>query len=389
MPSELPEGTEPPASHDRRQPTRDGPESSRRRLLRALGAGSGMATAVGTAGRIVGRSAASTEERVPLVWTRLPDGSPERGRRVPAERHRRLRAYCDLDVPALVGEHDALLGVSITHRRDGDGVGNEDGGLALALLVERATRRVRRALPDRMAGVPTALVEWRYRPTPSRVCRERALTFFEPVVGGIETYGKLDGERLFDGTIGPVCWDADGSICLLTAAHVASEDGEFADALYQDGRDDDGEYREERIATHAAHSTPRDGGVDVAKYRVVDDVPAVPLASAGHDQPDVTGSWDFAGLADATADGTVPVSFAGRSTCFGEGACVATFRSDLVDYGARIEPQVATAGDSGGAFLDDRGRLVALFTHRMPGRNSGPVGEVALERVEARLSPPD
>lgn len=350
--------------------------TTRRDCLRKLGA-AGPASLTAAAGLATGARA----DGVPLVRTRKRDGTPGQVRRVPAERRRRLRAYRDLDAGALVRAHDPVVGVSVTGREDGD-------GLALALLVAPGADADPVALPDRIRGVPTTVVEWRFDPEPARVCERRILDFQEPVVGGTAAYGKVDGDPLPDGTVGVVCWDRAGGRCLLTAAHVGSDARTVAPALYQDGEDDDGQHRQQRIGIYAAHSRVGDGGLDVAKYRVADGASAGPLATVGSRHPDVAGCWEFDGLADATAGGTVPVSVAGRSTCYAEGACVGTVRTDLVDYAACVRPAVATDGDSGAAFLDPRGRLVGIFTHYNPGDNLAAAGRPALDRLGARLTPP-
>lgn len=332
----------------------------------------------------MGRAAGRQVDGVPVVWTRDRFGVPDRLRLVPAERHRRLRAYWNLDAGSLVDCHDAVSGVALRS------TGDDETDLGLALLVDRETPSLRRSMPDRVAGMDVRCERRPAEPEPGRVCEDRILRLYDPVAGNVEVYGKhADGDAMPPGTLGFVGWaaDGDGSRCLVTAGHVAAEDGRYADRLYQSGEADD-RYREEAVGRHAAHSSAGDGGLDAARYDVPDGVNAEPLATVAEEQPTITGSWDFAGLADATADGDVPVSFAGRSTCFGEGRCVGTERNDLLGYAAEVRPAVATSGDSGGPFLDADGKLVALFSMFRPRTNTGSVGTELLDRVGVRLSRP-
>ncbi len=354
-----------------------------------------------------------------IVWTRDRRGHPDRVRVVPRERHRRLSVYASLDVDALRDRYDGVRGVTLSPGRGGD--------VGLRVLVDSAGWSARRKLPPRVrrvpvevaehVGEPVALAGWgrseesergrrgraRKRghgtgrrgapeepPGCDTVCDEHILPFFDPVPAGVQVKGHHDGEATLDGTLGLVAWNDDPEDpyeCFVTAHHVvalaegngavggesgdsnddgatddSSGDAAATDFLFQSGLDGD-EPRAENVGRYRAGSPLAPSGLDVAKYEVTDNVAAATLESVADAQPDLTGSWTFAGLADATAkpDGSVPVTFAGRSTCWAESRCTRTARDHALQYEAVVAPALADTGDSGGPWVDPDGKLVCTM----------------------------
>lgn len=360
--------------------------ANRRKFLRTLAvAGTGATGLRAATEAAFGHS----PDGIPVVWTRDQYGRPERIRYVPKERHRRLRVYEDCRIDELRG-HSNVNGLTLTERS------GDPTDLALKAFVDRDTWRVRRKLPNRVCGVPITHDERRPDPRPGRVCDEFIRNFFDPIRGNVEVRARGPQGFAGAGTLGFVCWDADAAVpsqCLITASHVVEhDDGTPTKHLKHAGRTPDREHRTVTVGTYVAHSPLGGHGMDVAKYRLkADEVTGDPLATQSDEQPDIRGSWDFTGLADATAgDGRVPVTFAGRSTCYATAHCPRTSKNRLIEYQAVITPSVVTGGDSGGPFVDPDGKLVSTFSLYCDpcGYCNGPVGTELLDRVGAQLSRP-
>lgn len=361
-------------------------DANRREFLRALAvAGTGATGLQAATEAAFGRS----PNGIPVVWTRDQYGRPDRIRYLPKERHRRLRVFEDCRVDELRG-HSNVNGLTLTSRSD------DPTDLALKVFVDRDSWRVRRKLPNRMRGVPVTHDERRLDPRPGRVCDEFSLNFFDPLRGNVEVNARGPRGYAGSGTLGFVCWNADAgtpSQCLITAWHVvAHDDGTPAEYLTHGGQIADGEGRAVTVGTYATHSSLGDRGMDVAKYWLkTDEVTGDPLATQSDEQPDITGTWDFAGLTDATTgDDAVPVTFAGQSTCYATARCTRTSKTELVEQQAVVTPNVVTDGDSGGPFVDPDGKLVGTFSLYCDScqQCSGPVGTELLDRVGAQLSKP-
>lgn len=376
-----------------------------------------------------------------IVRTRDRRGHPDRVRVVPRERHRRLSVYASLDVAALRDRYDGVRGVTLSPGPGGD--------VGLRVLVDSAGWSARRKLPSRVRRVPVEVAEHAGGPvdlagrrseesergrrervrqtsrerdqtkTPGcdTVCDEHILPFFDPVPAGVQVKGHHDGEATLDGTLGLVAWNDDPEDpyeCFVTAHHVvaleegngAVEDGSggsatddssgdaaATDFLFQSGLDGD-EPRAENVGRYRAGSPLAPDGLDVAKYEVTDNVAAATLESVADAQPDLTGSWTFAGLADATAkpDGSVPVTFAGRSTCWAESRCTRTARDHALQYEAIVAPALADTGDSGGPWVDPDGKLVCTMSTGPAcdgiDDHHGPVAGPLLDRLGVALATP-
>lgn len=393
---------------------------SRRRFLKGL-----AAAGAGPAGlrRAVEEVRDDVSGGVPVVWTRDRRGRPDRVRMVPKERYRRLSVFRTLDVGSLRDRHAGVEGVELS------GTGDD---LSLRVLVDRAGWSARRSLPGRVRRVPVELDESDEEvPAPDRragppaaastgnergenrggsglgpeesaecrkLCEEHILKFYDPVPAAVQVKGHQGDEVTPNGTLGLVAWNADPRDpyeCFVTANHVVSllSDGTTAEYLFQSGMDGD-EPRSEDIGRLREASPLGSDGMDAAKYEVLPSVAAAPLANAGERLPDVSGSWDFAGLADATSgpEDSVAVDFSGRSTCWAESRCTGTRRDHFVRHEAVVKPAVADAGDSGGPFLDDDGKLVCTVSTgpacQGVDHHYGPVGTPLLASLGVALSPP-
>lgn len=361
-------------------------DGTRREFLQTL-----AVTGTSAAGLRAATEAASghSPKGVPVVWTRDSYGRPDRIRYVSKERHRRLRVYKDCSVAALRG-HSHVDSLTLTAQSD------DPTDLALKVFVDQDTWQVRRKLPNRVRGLPVTHDKQRRDPQLGRVCNKFSRNFFDPLRGNIEIRARGPHGYAGTGTLGFVCWDTDGSApsqCLITAAHIVThDDGTPAKYLTHSGQTGDDAGQTVTIGTYATHSPFGDRGMDIAKYRLqADEVTGDPLATQSDDQPDITGSWDFMGLTDATAgDNTVPVTFAGRSTCYATADCTHTSKTGSVTHQAVITPCVVTGGDSGGPFVDPDGKLVSTFSLYCDscGQCRGPVGTELLNRVGAQLAAP-
>lgn len=323
---------------------------------------------------------------VPVVWTRDRTGYPDRVRVVPKERFRRLAVYYELDVGKLVDRHDGVNGVSL------GGHPERPTELALDVSVDRIDRLARRRVPNRVRGVPTTLSERRRERTATRVCRRLILDFYDPLPANPRIKGHDESGDVFGGgTLGLVAWNADPTDpyeCFVTAHHVAADSkGKTAPLLQHSGLQDD-TGRIETVGRYEGHTPLGDHGLDGVKYRATGAVTPDPLETASDEQGRVSGTWDFAGLTDATADSSIPVDFAGSATCYAEANCVGTERNDLLDYQATISPQVVTNGDSGGPFLDEDDKLVCTFSTFCCAEAHGPAATELLDRLGVALSPP-
>lgn len=322
---------------------------------------------------------------VPVVWTRDRAGNPDRVRVVSKERFRRLGVYHTLEFDRLVDRHGGVNGVSLQARSD------DPTDITLDVYVDRVDRLARRRVPNRVRRVPTTLRERRRERIPGRVCRRRILEFYDPLPANPKITGQNESGDVFGGgTLGLVAWNADATDpyeCFVTAHHVtADSEGKTAPLLQHSGLQDD-TGRIESVGRYETHTPLGERGLDGVKYRSTGAVSPAPLETASTDQGRVSGSWDFTGLTDATADDSIAVDFAGSATCYAEAKCVGTERNDLIDYQVTISPQVVTNGDSGGPFLDSDDKLVCLFSNYCCEEAHGPVATELLDRLGVALSP--
>lgn len=316
-------------------------------------------------------------------------------------------------VPVEVAEHvGGPVAGARRERRRRSGASSRSGGRD-----ERNGRERARQTSRERDQTKTAAEE---PPGCDTVCDEHILPFFDPVPAGVQVKGHHDGEATLDGTLGLVAWNDDPEDpyeCFVTAHHVvalaegngavggesgdsddgatddSSGDAAATDFLFQSGLDGD-EPRAENVGRYRAGSPLAPSGLDVAKYEVTDNVAAATLESVADAQPDLTGSWTFAGLADATAkpDGSVPVTFAGRSTCWAESRCTRTARDHALQYEAVVAPALADTGDSGGPWVDPDGKLVCTMAtgpacDGVDDHHCSVAGPV-LDRLGVALAPP-
>lgn len=363
-------------------------EKTRRVFLRTLAAsGAGIAALRNATARAFGEK----PDGKPLVWRYDRFGNPETVRYLPKERYRRIRVYDRLPPSSIYERTDGVNGIRLVQQSD------DPTDLALRVLVDNNVRRVRRNVPNRVRKVPVTLEERKVDRTLARVCERRILDFHDPLpaspeVGAVDSDGNKHGE----GTLGIVCYNDDATDpyeCYITAAHVAEEDGEYAEHLRHGGKDSDGSPRSEVVGSYEDHSPLGDYGMDVIKYQHQHDTVEPDVRGNADDNlGKLSGAWTHSGLTDRTSGSkTLPVKFAGRSTCHATTECYTTSRTASVEYQADYSPNEVAKGDSGGPFLDDDDYLVGTFsTFCEPCEEcAGPTATELLDRLNARLSVPE
>jgi hypothetical protein len=362
-------------------------EITRRKFLGVL-----TASGAGVAGirKATVRAFGEKPDGKPLVWRYDKFGNPETIRYVHKERHRRIKVYEDLDLHAVYGRAAGVNGVTLEQRSD------DPTDLTLKVYVNDDTQSIRRDLPNRVQKIPVTIEERQTSRSFGRVCDRRALDFYDPlpanpVIGGYDSNDNWHGT----GTLGVVCWNDNVNYpykCYITAAHVVEDGGSYADYLRHEGQDDNGNYRDEYVGVYDTHSPGGQYGMDVAKYRRLSGTVSADTRGNADDRLGrLSGTWTHQGLTDRTSgSNSLPVEFAGRSTCYATTECVDTSRTSLVEYQADYSPNEVTNGDSGGPFLDGDDYLVGTFSYFCESceSSSGPTGQELLDRLNAQLYDP-
>ncbi len=291
-------------------------------------------------------------------------GNPDDVRVIPAERYRRLQVDEQLPIQKLTDTHPPLYAVSIVQRS------SDPTDLALQFQLERDVQRGRDALPDQYHGVPVVYTD---------VDRERSQE--EDIIGGLRCGAPTDKG---DGTTTLVAYDqlTDEKV-ILTARHVtdASQD------LYVQG-------------SKAGEKTAEDTAIDAVSYTMTD--PSFGDVGTVKEIQNVTGYWTFGGLADtvgqsddgdSVSDGdTVAVDLYGKESGAVSDNCNNTKRTGKIEYQADMANHRTQNGDSGGPWVDENGKLLAL--HYGSESNIygdkwslGAVGGKVFERLNVGLTP--
>lgn len=343
---------------------------SRRQFVAYIGAG---AAGVGGVGTAVATADSSAGDRR-IVWTRDEKGDPDTVRYISEERYRRLMVYTQLDIDRFLSAYPSVSFVSMSSSAD-------DGGLALELYVDELADSS--VLPDFVETVPTVVKrvsDTRYDPDG---CRDRQE--FSPLQSDIEIGVDVSSNQQATGTIGVIGYNADPDDAyesIVTAHHVVED--RINDKMYHPAFGDvDG------------RQVLDDPAMDATKYSA--EVSAEVGATVESQQPDISGTWDFAGLTDAT-DGTggVFATLAGKETCSESAEAISTTRDSIVKYQANYKDEHGVGGDSGGPYVDGDGKLVSLHfgdvTVDTPeGQKTysiGPVGTETLNRLNVTLTDP-
>lgn len=343
----------------------------RRTFLKYLG---GSGAGIAGLNKAVSKAVGEKPEGKPLVWTRDAFGNPEVVRYIPEERHRRLMVYKNMDIQSLLENHPSISYISMSTQTD-------NNLPELELYVNG--RMDSDSLPDSIQNVPTVekeANEVKYEPDGCRDGDE-----YSRLKSNIEISIEKDSSSHYTGTIGLIGYNNDPNDtykCIVTAYHVVEE--RINNKMYHPA-----------FGEIAGYQRKDDPDMDTTKYEAR--VPADVGATAESGQPEITGTWDFAGLTDAT-DGTggVNSTFAGKETCSESAECIGTTRDDIVDYQANYQEEIGVGGDSGGPYVDSGGKLVSLHygdkTVNTPEGNKtysiGPVGTETLERLNVTLTDP-
>jgi len=361
-------------------------DTTRRKFLGVLAAaGTGIAGIRKATERVFGEK----PDGKPVVWRTDGAGNPETVRYVPKERYRRLKVYGNLHPRSIYERADGVNGLTLEQQSD------DPTDLALKVYVDNDTRSVQRDLPNRVQDVPVTVEERKVDREWGRVCDRRATDFYDPLPANPEISGYDSNDNFYgSGTLGVVCWNTDSNDpheVYITAAHVVEDNDSYADYLRHGGMYD-GSSRSEDVGSYVTHSAGGDCGMDVVKYRYRSGTVSPDIKGNADDHiGDLVGAWTHTGLTDRTSGSdSLPVEFAGRSTCYATTDCTGTSKTELVEHQADYSPNVTTNGDSGGPFVDNDDYLVGTFSYFCESCevSHGPTAQELLDRVNAQLTNP-
>lgn len=371
----------------------DHSDINRRHFLRTLAVGG---TGLAGVRSSIAEAYGAEPDGVPLVLTTDRFGNPDRVRIVSRERYRRLKVFTELDVSKLRELIPSLHGVRITQ------LSNDEHDLGLEVEIDDA----RDANLSSHSGVPIT-----YRVTsPPEVTphSHRDNKYYDTMKGNINISNLLEGDdgNLYEssGTLGVVAYHDDENApwkILITAHHVIDPPNDLSDKNLD--RYDDDMYQpqytssDSRVVAKFMTSSPlTSDGMDVAKYNIdeVSGSSGEARTTVEADQPDVSGTWTYSGLSDATSSGSVTATVAGIKTDSATQDCIDTRRSHILDYQADYEGVATEKGDSGGPFVDADGKLLGFLSGTYSSCDGcsettfGPVGQEALWRINAVLYDP-
>lgn len=357
---------------------------NRRTFLKTL-----AASGAGIAGIQLATKEAFGEEPdgVPIVWRRDKYGNPETIRFIPKERKRRINVYYNFDTSIFHNKVDGINGFTMVELSD------EPTDLGIKVFVDNKTSEVERSLPESVQEVPV-VIEERDVESNQHACDKFTTNYFDPLPANVEVIAEYSDGSTESSTLGIVCWNdnSDNAYkCYIAAAHgfYSNDLDEWSDYLHQSGEDDDGNYVEmERSGVYVEH----DSDMDAVKYRRNSGTASADIrANASDKLKDLSGTWDYQGLTDATSGtDTVGAEMAGATNCYVDTYCHDTEKdaTSSVYYGA-IFDDGGDGGDSGGPYVDSDGYLIALH-HSDWGTDDklGAVGGEVLDSVNAQLYDP-
>lgn len=335
----------------------------RRKFIRGTAAlGTGTAALQAFIGRVYGEE----PDGVPLVHTYNTKGEPEKVRIVSKERYRRIMALEDL--PESFLEKDHINGASIIS------LGNKEEDIGIEVMYsedsEATAQDIKKEAKSHVENIPVVTTETSYE-SRADSCNERSFST-DTLEGGLEVGG--DGY----GTLTIGCFrKSDGSPLVVASDHVMDGD----DKMYQpEGGQEVAELHER---------SKFDSGEDVTSYTVNSGISVDHRAVFA--LPDLTGVWTFSGLTDQTENsGSVPCTLSGVNSCTVDNSAEAT-----TYFGTRVLHEVEMAernagdGDSGGPWVDDDNKLVAVHSGTIAGTNDkwdiASAGDEALDAVDATL----
>ena len=356
--------------------------SSRRNFLKMLGGG-----AVGLLGlqTAIERAYGEKAEGVPLVHTHDIYGNPDTVRLVPEERYRKIMEYKNL--PRRFTRQNGVRSVGLTQ------LSRDETDLVLEVTIDPAreddlTRETLESQrPDGAMGVTVETGERRnleflssseQQDLESLSCSDRDDEYSE-LVGGIEV--NNDVELTSGGTLGLVGYNTDAEPVIVTAHHITHASDEIL-------QPDEG-----RVVGDLHEASPHRTEEDTVSYSIREDVVDY-SAREVEDIQDIDGKWTFEGITDETSGwigGSIDVDFSGKTSCTGSNTAVDTERgTDYVEHAVWMDASPEQDGDSGGPWIDDDGKLVALASagsEDPDGASVGAAATEALEAVDAQLYP--
>lgn len=343
--------------------------NTRRRLIQTIGCVGGG----GILSKWVTRSK-GTDSRKTIVLKRDKWGNPAVTKQIAEERYNRIKTFGEFNFKKTKQENPQIKSFGLKQRSE------DPSDLVIEIELEKNTRENRGKSPSKIKNVPVTYTE---APSEYRevICDDHVYPGHDPIEGNIETYGKVDGNTSGDGTHTLVAWDGtENKRVHIVSHHVIEEDGVNSPNIYLTDYNDGQEYL---IGSYSQH----DENMDTAKYDYEGDLDANALGMYHDEVPDITGTWTFDGLSEATTGGTVQSNVAGRTTCYWTPDCFDTKRNSLYEYTMVLDEE-ASGGDSGSPVVDNDGYLIGMVASTAGGDTFGPTGQELLDAVNAGLSPP-
>jgi len=192
---------------------------------------------------------------------------------------------------------------------------------------------------------------------------------YDELPGGISIHRDPDTTRF--GTLTTGTFGSNGEALLLGCDYIMEENN----SMYQPASDGS------KVGEHH-FSSPKE---DMTAYETVDpsDVDYRGVESLS----DLNGTWDFHGLADELYNnGPVSCSLSGVNSCTTSNKAVETRSGGYLSYHqVEMDERNAGGGDSGGPWVDDDNKLVAVHNAEYNGTDVGTAGKQALDSVNAQL----
>lgn len=360
-------------------------DHSRRKFLRSFALGIGGVIGLKQSIESV---AGKKVEGEPIVHTYDKYGNPDRVHIVSEERSQRINAWKRLSGQLVEKEAGRWHGID---RKKVKGIGikklsDDESDIALNIRVERDEgeeleqheSNIRDSIEQRSENIPIEVTEVEPENEGDRYNSTR-----RTILGGVKANGT--SETSAGGTITLACYDSAGNELIVHSDHVM----EGADEMHQPAGDD-------RTVGSLHERSEQGTGNDVTSYHAdMDEIDIDARRLINWETEYVTGTWDHWGIGDEIIDnGSIEATLVGNG---GDDAMKENEAIDVVNGGSRLTHQVyfdernAAGGDSGGAWVDDDGKLLAVHSGWVRDwpwsdrQDVGASGKQALDAVDAQL----
>lgn len=311
---------------------------------------------------------------VPLVHTYDLNGNPDRVKIISEERKKKIKTYSELDTESHFPDDVPVHGMTIRQ----DSASPNDLKITV-FLDEPPSTVAERDLTQNINGVSAE-----YRSLSVKIINSACdyrFNDFEAMRGGW-AIGPGNNYNAY-GTLSFVT-DYGGTPMLFTSGHVAYWGG-YANDLYQPHRNITGA---DVIGKFNKATPSNTNGYDMVSYTGISNVDYQTNMIHRNDVPDLSGTWSFSGLVDRTSSpkDPIPCQYSGARQCKVTNTCVDTYRSVGLKKIAVMNTRQTKDGDSGAAYMDDYGNLVAINKGAIsingdPYKDFGPPGQEAISSV--------